>query len=125
MDWLLVLRSLYPESVGVEHEPMTSAYWRAETALKGIVEDGKVIGVGFDHSTEPARTILVVWVEPLNEGEAGDYAVFKLFSDEFGPYRAVLFGYYDGFASRPGFRTSEEARLYMKSQFPDYQEVTP
>lgn len=123
MDWMNILRTLYPEGVGVEHEPKTDAYWRAETALQGIIDDGLLIGIGTDHFKDSLRTLLVVWVEPLNLGEAGEYTVFKVFSDEFGPYRAVLFAYYDGIAGRPGFYTIQEAIFYMKAQFPDYIEV--
>lgn len=117
------LRRLYPDSVFVEHAPKTEAYWRAETALSGIVAEGTAIGSGLDHGHEPPRRIVVVWVEPLNKGDFGECAAFKFLEDEFGPYRAVLFSYYDGFEGRPGFKSRAEAVNFMKHNFPDYEET--
>ena len=123
MDPIDELRLLYPESVFVEHEPKTDAYWRAETALSGIVAEGWAIGSGLDHGHEPPRRVLVVWVEPLNADDFGEYAAFKILEDEFGPYRAILFSYYDGFEGRPGFKTRAEALNFMKQNVPDYEEI--
>lgn len=123
MNPLNDLRRRYPDSVLVEHEPKTEAYWRAETALSGIVAEGSAIGNGLDHVHEPPRRIVVVWVEPLNKEDCGDCAAFKFLEGEFGPYRAVLFSYYDGFEGRPGFKSPAEALIFMKQNFPDYEEI--
>jgi hypothetical protein len=117
------LRGLFPESVFVEHEPRTEAYWRAETALSGILAEGSVIGFGLDHQCDQPRRIIIVWVEPLNSGEFGEYAAFKILEDEFGPYRAILFSFYDGLDGRPGFKSESEATDYMKEKFPDYARI--
>lgn len=122
MDPLDDLRLLYPDGVFVEHEPKSESYWRAETALFGIVTEGCAIGFGLDLEHETPRRILVIWVEPLNNGDFGEYATFKFLEDEFGPYRAILFSYYDGFEGRPGFKSRFAAINFMKQNYPDYQE---
>jgi len=114
-------------TVFVQHKPFTEAYERAAEELDTLIMHGEEIGRGeiHEHGDDGAlpASHVVVWLAPLNAGECGLYGVFKVRSDEDGPYQAELFAFYDGKQGRPGWQSREEARAWMRENYPEYVEV--
>jgi hypothetical protein len=129
MTTLAIIRKLSQSegAVFVEHEPRTEAYVRAEEELHNLITYAEEIGRGEVHEKngidERPVNHVVVWLSPLNPGECGTYGVFKICSDEYGPYEAVLFAFYDGRQNRQGWKSISEAKAWMRQNHPEYIEV--
>lgn len=135
-NWMADLSSIPKESIKIEHNPPTSRYIiRASRALGQVVKQGQAIGyVDLGSSTTESHLFeVVIWVEPLNNGEFGWYAVFRVYYDNRTqpkkPTKAVLFCFYDGTdqgcaTEKKGFRSRFAAVQFMKKTHPEYMEVT-
>ncbi len=80
-DWMADLVSISKEAVKIEHVPPTERYLvRASRALLQVLKQGRAIGsleLGETFSGHQSFEV-VVWVDPLNSGSFGWYAVFRV-----------------------------------------------
>lgn len=131
-----------PDSVTVVHVPKSDRYWRAETQLSYLIQEGVPIGWkelsrdDSDFSDEVTRMFhLALFLRNEDQelmGDPGLYSVFRVGYDEIeGEWIAAfaeLFGFYDGLhrqrdKNNPQLWSRAEAIQFMKKQFPDYEVI--
>ena len=119
------LRGLDRSKVQVKHKPMTERYTLDATArLQDVILKGKVLGtIDVSTSLQEKRIEIIIWVEPLNEGEAGLYTGVRLQYWNGNIKAAVFFCFYNGKYQSPALFSEFEARQFMKKHETPYLEI--
>ena len=130
MPWMQKIKDVGLDEIRLKH-PVSERYQRALANLRRILRDGKAIGVA-KVSTGPSKDHekwvifdVVVWTEPLDDGDFGFYTVFEVDCD-LKPEKAKdasIVCHYDGKRDRkkvdPGYKTEPEARQAMRAYYKD------
>ena len=139
-DWVGDLQrlALQPDSITVVHSPMTPRYWRAQTVLSMIIQNGEAIGYRKVPSSNSEMIFEVaVWAENEDAGffdqESGYYSVFRMEywenEGELIAEYAELFCFYDGRDPKgddpknPKLLSKNDAIKYMQIKFPEYEVI--
>ncbi len=97
----------------VAHEPETPRYARARQKLRYVVREGIYLG-STSQSEDDEQTEIAVWAPSARRG-AGYYCCFRLFIEEGVTTGAVLYSFYDGTESSPGFSTLQDALAFAQA----------
>lgn len=100
MDWLKRLREVPDGQRVVQHRPETDRYARARLLLRYVVRAAAFLGSRMGDSGDE----IAVWCAPASGRGHGYYACFRFIEHERTTW-AVLFCFYDGTESSPGFRS--------------------
>ena len=114
MDWLEVIRNLFPRQRAVEHNPETPRYSRARSKLRYVLERGFYLGERQNPLHENSVEI-AVWAPPGHGRGSGYYCCFRIFLEDNEVTFTVLFCFYDGTEGAPGFKSIDSARVFAVS----------
>ena len=113
--WLESLRSLRDDQRAVVHQPETARYARARAKLRYLLASSVALGVRPSEIGSRSAVEIACWARPSTGRGHGYFSAFRLYREEGVAVLGVLFCFYDGTESSPGFRSAAAARAHALS----------